>query len=345
MANDKIGVCVIGAGRAGMLHANNFARKIAGARLEAVADPRETIAEKAHSELEIDTHYLDYRRALERKSIDAVVIATPTTYHREIAVAAAQAGKHILCEKPMAMNVGECEEMIAAAGHNHVLLQIGFMRRFDPSFQDAWESVQRGDIGDIVLIKSLTHGPSVPQQWQFNIRASNGPLAEVNSHDIDTLRWFTGSEFKEVYALAGNYRCPEVRTEYPDFYDNVSMIASFANNMQGFIDGAVSVGYGYDARVEILGTTGVLFIGRIEQSATFTCSKKRGISRPFVKSWRELFMQAYTTEDGDFVRAILENRAPRVTGQDGKAAVQVVQAGNLSISEKRPVKIAELESR
>ena len=160
------------------------------------------------------------------------------------------------------MNAAECDEMIGAAAENRVKLQVGFMRRFDESFMAAKEQVDLGIIGRVVLVKSLTRGPSIPQQWQYDISASNGTLAEVNSHDIDTLRWLTASEFQELHAIAGNYRCPDAREDYPDFYDNVSLLARFDNNCQGIIDGAVSVGYGYDARVEILGTKGVIFVGR-----------------------------------------------------------------------------------
>ena len=339
MTSDKLGVCVIGAGRAGMIHAVNFAKGVKNARLTAISDPNREAAEKACHELELERHYRDFRQALEDNEVDAIVVVTPTDYHRDIVVAAAEAGKHILCEKPMAMNVAECDEMIAAVEKNNVMLQIGFMRRFDQSFVYAREQVRQGAIGDVVLVKSLTRGPSIPQRWQYDIAKSNGPLAEVNSHDIDTLRWFTGSEFEQVYAIAGNYRCPEARDEFPDFYDNVVMTASFENGMQGSIDGAVSVRYGYDARLEVVGTEGVLFVGRLDQSGVVTCNRNHGIKAPAVESWRNLFSEAYRHEDQGFVDAILDGRPPAVSGHDGKMAVKVVNAGNQSIVEKKPIRL------
>ncbi len=336
---EKIGVCVIGAGRAGMIHARNFARGVANAKLVAVVDPFEEAAQKAMKELEIDVYYLKYEDALQDKNVDAVVVVSPTVYHKDIVVSAAQAGKHILCEKPMAMTVEECDEMNKAVEENKVKLQIGFMRRFDKNFMYAKERLDAGEIGDVVLVKSLTHGPSIPQKWQYDIAKSNGPLAEVNSHDIDTVRWYTGSEFKEVYAIAGNYRCPEAKDEFPDFYDNVSMVASFENGMQGFIDGAVSVRYGYDSRVEIIGTTGVLFVGRLRENEVVVCNKDAGIVTPFMETWRTLFIDAYRKEDEEFIESIVEDNTPRVSGIDGKMAVKVVNAGNQSILEKRPVQL------
>jgi len=164
------------------------------ARIVAVADPVEEAAKAACSELEIDRYETDYRRLLEDDAVDAVIIVTPTKYHCEIAVAAAKAGKHILCEKPMAMTVEECNEMDRAAKENGVKLQLAFMRRFDASFMQAKKLVDEGAIGDVVMVRSNTRGPSIPKPWMYDISKSNGPLAEVNSHDIDTLRWFTGSD-------------------------------------------------------------------------------------------------------------------------------------------------------
>jgi len=337
MKSHKLGVCVIGAGRAGLIHAVNFAKGIKNARLTAIVDPNRETAEQACRELELDLYYQDYRQALENDGVDAVVVVTPTAYHKDIVVAAADAGKHILCEKPMAMTVAECDEMIAAAENNNVVLQIGFMRRFDQSFVYAREQVRQGAIGDVVLVKSLTRGPSIPQRWQYDIAKSNGPLAEVNSHDIDTLRWFTESEFEQVYAIAGNYRCPEARDEFPDFYDNVVMTATFSNGMQGSIDGAVSVRYGYDARLEVVGTEGVLFVGRLDHSGVVVCNLSSGLKAPAVESWRNLFAEAYRYEDQGFVNAVMNGTPPAVSGYDGKMAVKVVNAGNQSITEKKPI--------
>ncbi len=339
MSEKVIGICVIGSGRAGLIHARNFARGVPGARLAALVDPQAEALTEAGRELGVNRLYANYRQALEDREVQAVVVVTPTKFHRDAVIAAARAGKHILCEKPMAMTVEECQAMNQAVAEAGVVLQLGFMRRFDAGFQAAREAIDRGDIGPVVQVKSLTHGPSVPQPWMYDLRASNGPLAEVNSHDIDTLRWYTGSDFQEVYAVAGNYRCPEARERFPDFYDNVSMVARFRNGMQGFIGGAVAVGYGYDSRVEVLGTKGLLFVGRQEHHATLTCTPEGRMVRAFVKSWRNLFMEAYAEEDREFVRAVAEGRPPHPNGRDGMMAVQVVEAGNRSIREGRPVSL------
>ena len=335
MAN-RIGICVIGSGRAGMIHAVNFSKNVPGAYLVAVVDPNEKTAQAACKQLDIDTYYTDYKTALENKDIQAVIIVTPTAFHREITVAATNAGKHVLCEKPMAMTQEECQEMIDATERNKVILQIGFMRRFDSGFLKAKEIIDAGTIGDVVMVRSNTRGPSTPRPWMYNIKISNGPLAEVNSHDIDTLRWFTASEFKTVYAIGGNFRSPDAKAEFPDFYDNVVLSASFKNGAQGIIDGAQGVGYAYDSRAEVLGTKGSIQIGRLNNEAVVTNVAGTG-TYPIIDSWTNLFKDAYLAEDKAFVAAIRKEIPPLVTGYDGMMAVKVVNAGNLSIIEKRIV--------
>ena len=334
-----IRIGLIGAGRAGLIHGRNFAFRTNKARLVAISDPDEATRKSVVEELGIERAYDGYEELIADPEVDAVIIVTPTRFHREIAVAAARNGKHILCEKPMAMTTVECDEMIAAAAEARVNLQIGFMRRFAPAFHDIKQRIDAGEIGDVVMVRSLTHGPSLPQPWMYDLKASNGPLAEVNSHDIDTIRWMTGSEIVEVFALGGNFRSPEAREKYPDFYDNVSLVARFANGIQGVITGAQGVGYGYDARCEVLGTKGILFAGGL-QSLAVTRATSDGLLTPIVKSWRDLFMEAYLAEDEEFVQSILENRTPKVTGEDGKRAVAVVNAGNESIRTGVPVKLS-----
>jgi predicted dehydrogenase len=238
------------------------------------------------------------------------------------------------------MNARECDVMLAAVERAKVKLQIGFMRRFDRSFLLAKQQIEAGEIGRLVLIKSLTYGPTSPKPWMYDIRKSNGPLSEVNSHDIDTVRWFSESEFEEVYAMGGNYRSPQVRDQYPEFYDNVVLTARLANGMQALITGAQGVQYGYDARCEVLGEKGLITVGRWAANSVVTHTVS-GSKTAIVRSWMDLFQEAYREEDEDFVRCIVDDKEPLATGRDGKAAVMVVNAGNRSILQKRPIRLSE----
>ncbi len=232
---------------------------------------------------------------------------------------------------------GECDRMLAAIEQAGVKLQIGFMRRFDAGFVAAKQRVDAGEIGRVVSVKSLTHGPTIPKPWMYDIRKSNGPLSEVNSHDIDTVRWFSGSEFDEVYAIAGNYRSPDAREQYPDFYDNVILSARLRERHAGlrFAEPRGCM-YGYDARCEILGEKGLITVGSLAAN-TVTTTRRAAARVRLCAAGSNLFLDAYRAEDEDFVRCVREDRQPRAGGQDGKAAVMVVNAGNRSIAQRRPV--------
>lgn len=327
---DVIGVCLIGAGRCGMIHGRNFASCIPGAKLVAVSDVSEQGAKAAAEELGVEAWYTDYKEALKNPEVDAVLIVTPTKFHCPIALDAAKAGKHIYCEKPMAMTEEECDLMIKAAEEYNVKLQIGFIRRFDESFRRAKEIIESGKIGNVVMVKSQTRGPSTPHEWMYDITVSNGPLAEVNSHDIDTLRWLTGGEVESLYAMGGNYRCPDAKEKYPDFYDSVLMSVKMDNGMMGCIDGAQGVQYGYDARVDILGEKGCVTIGDLKDTTTVTYTKD-GRENDVASKWIKVFKGAYVEEDKSFADSIINDTEPEVTGHDGKMAVAIVKAGNESI--------------
>lgn len=339
MNKRNLGICLIGCGRAGMIHARNFMNKVPGAHMAAVVDVVEDAAKAAAQELGINTWYTDYRDILKNDDVDAVVVVSPTNLHKQIVIDCSNAKKHIFCEKPMAMNTVECDEMIAACDKNNVKLQIGFMRRHDLSFKEAKRLLDEGAIGDLVQIHSCTRGPSKPRPWMYDLKKSNGILAEVNSHDIDSVRWFAGSEIKELYAVAGNFRNSEAAAQYPDYYDSVLMNGTFENGVQFSIDGAAYVQYGYDSKMEIVGTKGVLQVGRSDANFVKCTTVEHGTSTPFINSWMTLFIDAYLAEDIAFMEAIVNDTEPKVTGRDGRQAVRIVEAGNESILRKNIVRL------
>ena len=173
----------------------------------------------------------------------------------------------------------------------------------------------------------------------YDVSKSNGVLGELNSHDIDCIRWLAGSEIKTLYAIGGNFRNKEVAETYPDYYDNVVMMGTFENGVQYTIDGSAYVEYGYDAKVEVMGTKGCMTIGKKEGFNYEVSNVGGGIHKPFIKSWMLLFKDAYLREDQDFIDCILEDRQPKVTGKDGLMAVKIVDLGNQSIREKRIIEV------
>ncbi len=334
--------CLIGAGRAGLVHASNVSRNIQGVELYAVCDANQETLQRVADEYGAPCRFKDFREACASPEIDAVIIVTPTFLHERIACEAAVQGKHIFLEKPMAITVEECQAINTAVAKSGVNLQIGFMRRFDRFFMRAKEILDSGELGRIMVIKSTGRGPGLPPPWIYDVRKSNGILAEVNSHDFDSIRWLVGSEVSRVYAEAGNFKCLDAAADWPDFYDNAVVSLRFENGTIGTVDGTCPCGYGYDARVEILCEKGVLFIGNTAEKGLTEVRIDGKVEEKAVKSWRDLYKSAYLDEMKNFIESVQYSTTPKVTGYDGMKAVQTVVAANHSIVLGNPVQMAEL---
>jgi myo-inositol 2-dehydrogenase/D-chiro-inositol 1-dehydrogenase/scyllo-inositol 2-dehydrogenase (NAD+) len=336
---DKLKLCLIGAGRAGMVHARNYQFEISNTKIVAVVDANKKVAEEAAKELNTSNFFIELEEALAGVEFDAVCIGAPTFVHAETVIRAADAGKHIFCEKPLSTTLKEAEQMEKAIKRNNVKFQIGFMRRFDQNFLKAKKIIDQGEIGNPILVKSVGRGPGLPPQWYCDVKRSNGLLAEVNSHDFDSLRWLSGSDYEQVYALADNFKCPQYKEEYPDFYDTAAVSLRFKNGVLGLIDGCCPATYGYDARMEILGTEGMLQIGSQQASSVLVWNNKSQLIKEGNRSWRILFKDAYLEEDKHFANCILNNEEPKVGIEDGKKAIEIVIAANKSIETGQPVKL------
>lgn len=343
--SSAVQVCVIGVGRAGMVHARNFRWHVSNAELAAIVDIDIERARAAARELDIgDRFYTDLEQALQKVTVDAVVITTPTFTHAPLTLKAAAAGKHIFCEKPMALTLEECDQMIEATQQAGVLLQIGFMRRFDPPFLEAKRQIDEGAIGRPLIVRTLTRGPGLPPEWANDIRTSNGMLAEVNSHDFDTVRWLSGGEFVSVFARGAAHKVLALRQQYPDFYDTAIVSILLDNGTMGMIDGICPADYGYDARAEVVGTEGVLVIGELHALPVNRVTKAGNVVAPRIPSWPVRFAQAYQAEATHFVECIREGKSPSVGGRDGRQALEAVLAANRSIKTGLPISLSSLAS-
>ncbi len=340
-----IRVCLVGAGRAGKVHANSLAHYIPGARLAAVVDavPESRTGAAAEFDLGSDATFGSLEAALEGAQFEAVVITTPTFTHRALAVQAARAGKHVFLEKPMALSLAECDDIIEAARQAGVILQLGFMRRFDPEFAAAAERIRAGEIGRPMMIKSLTHGPGLPPAWARDMSTSNGMLAEVNSHDWDCVRWLMGDNLERVYAEVANFKGPARGVDTTHFYDNAMVDLRFEGGGLGSIAGICPCDYGYDARVEIVGERGIMQIGSMQGQAVVVCTdREHGLVAPVYRTWPQRFAWGYIREMQHFVDCIRHGRAAGVSGEDGRWAVAGVLAATRSFLEERPVRLSEI---
>lgn len=329
--------CLIGTGRAGLVHATNISRRIKSAQLVALCDADSSALARAAARHKVDRLYHDYQEAVRDRHVEAIVVATPVSFHREIACEAAAQGKHILLEKPMALSVAECEDINEAVARAGVTLQIGFMRRFDAAFLEAKELLGSGELGRVMIIKSTGRGPGLPPPWIYDVRKSNGILAEVNSHDFDCVRWLADSDIVRVYAEAANLKCDDAREDHPDFYDNAVVTLRFSDDSLGMIDGTCPADYGYDARVEVLCEKGAIFIGSVQDRGISQVMSDGRVTTRAIDSWRSLFKEAYVAELEHFIACVEQQTVPRATGLDGLKAVEAVVAANASVASGQPV--------
>ena len=339
----SIRVCLVGAGRVARVHAKSLIHHVPSAQLVAVVDPNKELLNETGELFGIDTRFESLDTALDQIEFDAVVITTPTFTHAALTVAAANAGKHVLLEKPMAMNLAECDSIISAAERSGIVLQLGFMRRFDPEFVAAAERIEAGEIGRPMLIKSLTHGPGLPPPWARDLKTSNGNLAEVNSHDWDCVRWLMGANPQRVHVEVANFKGEARGVDTEHFYDTAIVNIRFESGGLGSISSVCPCDYGYDARVEIIGERGIMQIGELKGQAIVVCtSRDQGLITPISRTWPQRFEWAYIREMEHFVKCITTGTQPSVGGIDGRWAVAGVLAGTKSLLEERPVLLSEV---
>jgi len=333
----KINIAVIGTGRMGSVHTRNLARLIPEADLVAVCDIRLEVAQAVADELGIQRVIKDYRELLEDKDIEAILIATSTDTHAFIIKDVAAAGKHIFCEKPLALNLADIDAALAAVEEAGAKLQVGFNRRFDKSFQRVREIVASGKIGRPCILRITNRDPELPAM-EF-LRVSGGMFLDMTIHDFDMARFQVG-EVEEVYATGSVLIEPALK-EFGDIDTNVVTL-KFANGAVGAIDNSRQAVYGYDQRLEVFCSNGTAMANN-EAEHTAVKGNLDGFhsARP-----PHFFMQRYASCYVDEVRRFLEcvhdDQPTPVTGQDGRAAVVLGFAAWKSFRENRPVKVSEI---
>lgn len=334
---------MIGAGRVGKNHSRTLNCFVPGSEIVAIVDPVTEFLLATADEFGIPNRYSSLEEALGKCEFDAVVITTPTPTHRDLAITAANHGKHVFLEKPMALNLKECDDITHGAKSAGVHLQLGFMRRFSPEFVAAYSRIQAGEIGEIMMVKSLTNGPGLPPAWARDLATSNGMLAEVNSHDWDSVRWLMGSNYQRVFTEVANFKGKANNVDTPHFYDNAIVNIKFESGGLGSISGICPCGYGYDARVEVYGSLGIMQIGQMQGQAVVVCTNRdQGLVSPIFRTWPERFANGYIFEMQHFINCIKTDTEPSVGGFDGRWAVAGVLAATKSMLENRPITLDEI---
>jgi myo-inositol 2-dehydrogenase/D-chiro-inositol 1-dehydrogenase len=337
---ERLGIGVIGAGRIGKIHAENIARFIPQAKLEGIADIKLTAEQEAWAKgLGARIVSRDPAELFKDPAIRAVAVCSSTDTHAELTIAAAGAGKHVFCEKPVDLSIPKVKAAIEAARKAGVKLQIGFNRRFDHNFARIREHTLAGGIGQVHIVKITSRDPAPPPASY--VAVSGGIFLDMMIHDFDMARFQAGSDITEVYASGAVLIDPEIGKAGD--VDTALVSLKFANGAVGVIDNSRKAVYGYDQRVEVFGSKGSA-AAENDLPNTVKLYNEAGVTgeKPLY-FFLERYKGAFVDEMVSFVDAVRDNKPPAVTGEDGLEDMYAALAAGKSLKEGRPVKISEVK--
>lgn len=336
---ERVKVAVLGCGRIGQLHGTNLVQAVPQAELVAVADPYLNDQMKAWAaSLGVETVLDDPIAAINLPEVEAVLVCSATPAHVELITAAAKAGKHVFCEKPLHTDVKKIKECIKLCEDAGVKLQVGFVRRFDHNHAKVQEVVASGRLGKPAIVKVASRDPA--DQPMSYIETSGGIHVDMTIHDFDMVRFLSGSDAEEVYAI-GTCINPDY-AKYGDV-DNTIITIKFKNGAIGVIDNTRASCYGYDQRTEVQCEKGCVQVSNdLENTAMISSAEGVEVAKP---TWffLERYNSAFAEEDSQFCKAILGQQEVPVGGNDGLQPVLMARAAKLSLEQNRPVKLSEVD--
>jgi myo-inositol 2-dehydrogenase/D-chiro-inositol 1-dehydrogenase len=327
-------IAVIGAGRIGKIHAGNVARH-PRARLVAVVDPIAAAAQELAQQ-----HGSQWATQAEEliagREIDAIVVGSPTNTHIDLIEQAAAAGKAVLCEKPIDLDIARVNRCLDSLKRTPVPLQLGFNRRFDPSADALKRAILAGEAGRVrqVVITSRDPGPP-PLSY---VVTSGGLFRDMTIHDFDMGRWLLGEEPVEVYATASCLVDPGL-VQHGD-YDTAMVVMRTASGSQCHINNCRQAVYGYDQRLEVFGSAGMLMNDNLRPTTLRRYSAQTTeVREPLLNFFLERYADSYRRELDAFVDAVLDGKPVPVTGEDGRRALMLADAALESASSGKAVKL------
>lgn len=331
----NLNVGLIGAGRIGKVHAETIAFGLPQATLLAVTDINRKAAEEVAQRCGIPRVVDRAEDIMSDPEIDAVLICSSTDTHSGLVVAAAEAGKHIFCEKPVDLTLDKIDRALEAVKKAGVKLQIGFNRRFDANFARVRHAIASGEIGTPHLMHIISRDPG-PPPIEY-VKVSGGMFLDMTIHDFDMARFLIGDEVEEIYTAGAVLVDPEIGKAGD--IDTALIVLRFKNGVIGTIDNSRKAVYGYDQRVEVLGSKGAIATGNNypNQAVVSTGeSVRRDLPLNF---FMDRYTESFANELRAFVEAVVNDKPTPVTGIDGRIPVQMALAARKSYDEHRPVKL------
>jgi myo-inositol 2-dehydrogenase/D-chiro-inositol 1-dehydrogenase len=333
----SIGVAFLGVGRMGETHLRNLLG-ISGVKVVVVADPRREAAERGRALVGAEKALTDVEQAITQPGVDAVVIVTPTDTHARLLELAANAGKAVFSEKPIALDLAETTRVVKLIQDRGISVQLGFMRRFDPGYARAKQKIEAGDLGRIELFRALSRD-TYPPSLEFLV-GSGGLFLDMAVHDLDLARFLVG-EVEEVQAW-GTVLVDERFAKASDA-DTAVTFLKFANGALGVAETSRHSNWGYDIRTEVAGAIGKVVV-EAPQKTPLLFAKDFNSSFDHFENFPDRFELAYRFELEAFFGALQAGRKPSPGPEDALETLRLALAATKSWRENRPVKVSEIQA-
>ena len=336
----RLRIGIVGLGRLGRRHAQNLAQRVPSAELVAACSPIADELAWAKETLGVRNLHADYAALLAEGDVDAVFLVTPTSLHPEQIVQALQAGKHVFCEKPLALDLAQCRRVEAeAAQHRELKVMIGYGRRFDPSYSDAYDKVRAGLIGEPFLVRSQNLDMNDPSGFLVRFAPTSGGIfLDCSVHDIDLARWFLGRPKPLRVFAAGTIAIHEGLREFGDV-DNGVATCEFEGGKLACFYASRTMAHGHETSTEIFGTKGRLAIGENPRLNRVEISDAHGVRNECTPTFYERFEEAFLRETMEFVQAVQDDRPPALTLRDATEATRIGLALRESLQTRRAVEL------
>lgn len=326
----KIGI--IGLGRMGRIHLENLCLRMQGVQVLAAMNPSEDGQQFARK-FGIPMVSSNARDIINHPDIDAVLICSSTSSHADYVIEAAKAGKAIFCEKPLDLTYDKVKETLAIVETEKVPFMLAFNQRFDPHFNEVKQTIQQGKIGNLNTIHIISRDPAPPPSAY--LKSSGGLFLDMTIHDFDMARYLVGEEVVEVYAKGYHHNFPEM-SQWNDI-DTGYIWLTFNNGVTAMIENARATNYGYDQRLEVFGTKGMIKTENpLKTSNQFINQHGVHLSRNY-DFFMDRYLTSYQIELQAFLDALSNKTDMPVSGTDGLKAMEIALAAEKSRWENKPI--------
>ena len=334
---NKIRTLIIGLGRIGKIHLGNL-QAIDEVEIIGICDPTDE-AKVFSNKAGLTFYQKDFTDIASEIQADAIVICSPTDTHANYVSIAAKKGIDVFCEKPLDLSLKKVKEVLKTVSESKIRLMLGFNRRFDSEFQSVKEKIVNGHIGDIHTIKITSRDPSPPP---INyIKNSGGMFLDMTIHDFDMIRYLTNKEIVEVYAKGDALVNPEI-AKAGDI-DTAIINLTFEDGSMAIIDNCRKAVYGYDQRVEVFGSKGMVQSKNKFDKYTLTYSENEVTSALPQHFFLERYADAYKKEINHFIDCIRHKKTPDVSGFDGLMSLVLGLCAKESLNCNKPVLVSEID--